>query len=227
MTQDVDEWIQSVSDDQRGTVQAMVVEAVFEAVTCLWQQGGAYVDLKPANVMVKIDENAQAEIKLFDLASICEANSVDGKSTFPPPSTWKITQEKGDYKDADLGVTEDRKVPCTAVTVLWQLAVFYLCIYLKADQVYKVQEWLGWASKDSLCRADLLRVNSTFAKIDSLCTACPDSPLLQLVHWCFAPIVSGTDWRITGNSKSLKNQLRFSACLGCFEHIERTFNMYW
>jgi len=191
------EWIDALNKNENVTkARSLTIRVVYEAVLCLWKQGGAYMDLKPANVMVKNSKTASVEnteIKLIDLGCVCYSNNVlEGETTFLPPVVWTIA-------DAE-GKCTERVVPCTALTLIWQIAVFYLYIYWPYESVVKrlaAVDHEGNSIPNSLCQADLATVNVVFSEITSLlekCDNCPSDHFLENVKRCFEPI-GNNDWR--------------------------------
>lgn len=191
------EWIDALNKNENVTkARSLTIRVVYEAVLCLWKQGGAYMDLKPANVMVKNSKTASVEnteIKLIDLGCVCYSNDVlKEETTFLPPVAWTIAKAEGQCFE--------RVVPCTALTLIWQIAVFYLYIYWPYKSVVErlaAVDHEGNSIPNSLCQADLTSVNETFEKITALlvkCDNCPSDHFLENVKRCFEPI-GNNDWR--------------------------------
>lgn len=113
-----------------GGAKKKVILAVHHAVVCLAEQRKYFTDLKPQNVMINwtsLDDHKEVQaqdledIKLVDLGSICPADHPEGGiATLPPPRTWGAFGG-----DRDFG-----NVPCTASTLLWQIAIFAVGVYL-------------------------------------------------------------------------------------------------
>ena len=175
----------NTSDDMKQSI----LSQIYEALMCLWNNGGVYMDMKSKNVMVNQDLQDNLLVKLVDLGSICKGSQVEegGVCTYPPPETWS-------FFNKGLLPLDPAECPCTEKTLIWQFAIASLFVY--ADGDYRDNNrwgFLAWNMPIVQSFYELDQINTMMKRCRS---QLPDIPILAKVRQCFADFTNVNDWRL-------------------------------
>ncbi len=170
-------------------VQLVFLQKIHTAMLCIWNYGGVYTDMKPANVMMNLDRDIPASlVKLVDLESINEKGSNNGVCTFPPPQNWNMFISDKERNPAS--------TKCNEETLIWQFAIAVLFI-IGGKAWSKFWQYLVWDYTQQ--RDTPEKANDLMDYIREIFFSSNPTKPYKNVYKCFAKFENDNDWRIDQN----------------------------